>query len=384
MLDLNDYFDPVSIDKPLWAHLAEPSRFSHNLVINTESRQVKDPGSFRLAIVGVPDDRRSPNKGCASAPDEIRADLYQLSRLPGKIKIADLGNLKKGISFDDTLAALSDMVEYLLASNTFPLVLGGSSTLIPAIAKNIKGSFNYASVDSRIDWINERKEKDSFNYLSDIINVNSKLNNLMVVGYQSYLNDPQVLNRFRKLNYDLVRIGEVRDDIHEIEPSFRDSGLITFDISAVRQADAPGTFAPSPNGFYGEEICLLSRYAGLSDSLQAAGFFEVNPLLDSRRQTTAMTAQMIWFFLEGFTQKQNESSVLDKKNSGRFVNYHVSIEDSNEDLVFVKSNITNRWWIEYTSKKGEKHFIACSYNDYLLAGENEIPWRYMKALKRIN
>ncbi len=384
MLDLNDYFDPVSIDKPLWTHLAEPSSFSRNLIINTQNKQITDLETFRLAIVGVPDDRRSPNKGCAAAPDEIRSDLYQLSRLPAKIKIADLGNLKKGVSFDDSLAALSDVVEYLIASNTFPLIIGGSSTLIPAIVNKIPGSFNYASVDSRIDWVNERKEKDSFNYLSDIIPGKSNIDNFMVVGYQSYLNDPQVLNRFRKLNYDLVRIGEAREDIHEIEPSFRDSGLITFDISSVRQSDAPGTFAPSPNGFYGEEICLLSRYAGLSDSLQAAGFFEINPLLDSRRQTTSMAAQMIWFFLEGFAQKQNESSVLDKENSGRFVNYHVSIEDSNEDLVFIKSTVTNRWWIEYTSKKGEKHFIACSYNDYLQAGENEIPRRYMKAIKRIN
>jgi formiminoglutamase len=384
MLDLNDYFDPVSIEKPLWSHLTEPSSFSHNLVINTESREIADLDAIRLAIVGVPDDRRSPNKGCAAAPDEIRSEMYQLSRLPAKMKIADLGNLKKGVSFDDSLAALSDVVEYLINNNTFPLIIGGSSTLIPAIVQKIPGKFNYASVDSRVDWVNERKEKDSFNYLSDIIIGNDNLDNVMIVGYQSYLNDPQVLNRFRKLNYDLVRIGEVRENIHEIEPSFRDSGLITFDISSVRQADAPGTFAPSPNGFYGEEICLLARYAGLSDSLKAVGFFEVNPLLDSRRQTTAMAAQMIWFFLEGFSQKQNEASVLEKENSGRFVNYHVSIEDSNEDLVFIKSTVTNRWWIEYTSKKGEKHFIACSYNDYLQAGENEIPGRYMKAIKRIN
>jgi len=384
MIDLNDYFDPVSIDKPLWAHLAEPSRFSHNLVISTENKPVVNMDEFRLAIVGVPDDRRSPNKGCAGAPDEIRADLYQMSRLPGKLKIADLGNLKKGVSFDDTLVALSDVVEYLISTNTLPFIIGGSSTLIPAIADKIQGIFNYATVDSRIDWVNERKEKDSFNFLSEIVSVNSKLDNFMVLGYQSYLNDPQVINRFRKMNYDLVRLGEVRDDINEIEPSFRDSALITFDISSIRQSDAPGTFAPSPNGFYGEEICLLARYAGLSDTLQAAGLFEVNPLLDSRRLTTSMAAQIIWFFLEGFAQKQNESSVLDKENSGRFVKYHVSIDDSNEDLVFIKSTITNRWWIEYTSKKGDKHFIACSYKDYLLAGDNEIPRRYMKAVKRIN
>ena len=127
MLDLNDYFDPVSIEKPLWSHLTEPSSFSHNLLINTENREIADLDKIPLAIVGVPDDRRSPNKGCAGAPDEIRSELYQLSRLPAKMKIADLGNLKKGVSFDDSLAALSDVVEYLINNNTFPLIIGGSS-----------------------------------------------------------------------------------------------------------------------------------------------------------------------------------------------------------------------------------------------------------------
>ncbi len=384
MIRLSDYLNPVSIDKPLWTHLSEPSSFSHSLIISTESKPVTGPGGYRMAIVGVPDDRRSPNKGCSSAPDEVRADLYQLARLPGKVKIADLGNIKKGVSFDDSLAALSDVVEYLTGNDIIPLIIGGSSTLIPAIAGKLPSDFTYTAVDSRIDWVNERKEKDSFNYLSDIIYVNKRLVHFINLGYQTYLNDQQVLNRFRKMNYELVRIGEVRNDIQETEPFFRDSGLVTFDLSSIRQSDAPGTFAPSPNGFYGEEACLLARYAGLSDSLMAAGFFEINPLLDNRRQTTSMAAQMIWYFLEGFAQKQNESSILGKENSGRFVNYHVSIQNGNEDLVFIKSNITNRWWIEYTCKEGKKHYIACSYNDYLMASENEIPPRYMKAVNRIN
>src|SRR6056297_2238837 len=130
MLSLSDYFDPVSIDKPLWTHLAEPSSFSHNLVINTENNRISNLDKYSIAIVGVPDDRRSPNKGCAGAPDEIRAELYQLSRLPGRIKIADMGNIKKTPSFDDTLAALTDITEYMIACNTIPLVIGGSSTLI--------------------------------------------------------------------------------------------------------------------------------------------------------------------------------------------------------------------------------------------------------------
>ncbi|MEZ5012438.1 MAG: hypothetical protein R2744_13060 [Bacteroidales bacterium] len=124
----------------------------------------------------------------------------------------------------------------------------------------------------------------------------------------------------------------------ETEPLFRDSHIITLDIAAVRQSDAPGTFAPSPNGFYGEEICLLARYAGLSDSLRVFGLLRGKSLLDSRKQTSGMAAQAIWFFLEGFAQKQNESLAIGKENSGRFVSYHVKVKDLEEDLVFVKSS----------------------------------------------
>ena len=386
MINLSEYFDPVSIEKPLWGHLADHSCLSHNLRINTDSNPVEALDDHRLAIIGIPDDRRSPNKGCGQAPDAIREQLYQLSRLPGKNRIVDLGNLKKGISFDDSLAGLHDVLNFLLENNVNVLIIGGSSAHIPALDRAMsarKINYTMLSVDSRIDWVNERKEKDSFNYLSDIIKAgNSRLDNFINIGYQSYLNDPQVLNRFRKMNHDLIRIGEVRSDIQEMEPVCRDSEIITFDISSVRQSDAPGTFAPSPNGFYGEEISLLARYAGLSDSLRIFGLFEVNPLLDNRKQTTTLAAQILWFYLEGLSQKQNESVIIDKENSGRFVKYHVSVSDVDEDLIFIKSTVTNRWWIEFDGKDHSKTYIACSYKDYLNANEDEVPQRWMNAVSR--
>jgi formiminoglutamase len=54
--------------------------------------------------------------------------------------------------------------------------------------------------------------------------------------------------------------------------------MLSVDISAVRQSDAPGNEHASPNGFYGEEICRICRYAGMSDKLSTAGFYEFNPV----------------------------------------------------------------------------------------------------------
>jgi hypothetical protein len=180
-----------------------------------------------------------------------------------------------------------------------------------------------------------------------------------------------------------MRIGDARQAIYLTEPLLRDSDVVIFDISAVRQSDAPGTICPSPNGFYGEEICLLARYSGISDNLKLFGLFEINPDLDIRNQTSALAAQIIWFFMEGFAQKQYETSELEQKNSGRFTKYHVRITGLDDDIIFIKSNLTDRWWMELSDETGKTIPVACSHDDYLSANRNELPDRWVKAMERL-
>ena len=387
MLDLNDYFNPISIEKPEYEHLSGPAGFSHNITLNTENHPVNDIKKYRIAIIGVPDGRNSPNSGSGKGPDLIRESLYKLARIPGKSKILDLGNMKKGITFNDTLAGLTDVLTYLFQENVFPLIIGGSSALVPAIDRALslsKSPYTLATIDSKIDFSSEKKVPDSFNYLNSIIyNHKSSINHFINIGYQTYLNDQQTINRFLKRRSELVRIGDVRQAIYLTEPLLRDSDVAVFDISAVRQSDAPGTISPSPNGFYGEEICLLSRYAGISDKLKVFGIFEVNPELDIRFQTTGLAAQIIWFFLEGFSQKQYEVPALRDTSSGRFIRYHVRVTDLEDDLIFVKSNLTDRWWIEISTTPDEYIYIACSHEDYLKANRNEVPERWVMAIGRL-
>ena len=387
MIDLIHYFDPVSIPLPEYEHMSGIAGFSHNVNIHTENYPLKDIGKFKVAILGVPDGRNSPGAGTFKAPDAIRSQLYKLSRIPGKSKIIDLGNMKQGVTFADTIAGLSDIIVFLLENNVFPILIGGSSALIMAVDKAFsfrKTEYSLLAVDSRIDYNNEKKGFDSFNYLYSILHNNkSTFKSYINIGYQTYLNDQQVINRFLKRKSELMRIGDVRKAIHLTEPLFRDADTAIFDISSVRQSDAPGTFSPSPNGFYGEEICLLSRYAGISDNLKLFGIFDVDPDLDLRNQTSGLVAQIIWFFLEGFAQKQYEAPVLSGNNSGRFIKYHVRITDLDDDLIFIKSNLTDRWWMELHSSDEKNIFIACSHEDYQQANRNEVPERWVKGMDRI-
>ncbi len=386
MLDLNDYFNPVSIEGPDYEHLTGQAGFPHNITIHTENNSIKDLNRYRIALLGVPEGRNSPNIGTAKGPDIIRGELYKLAKIPGKVKVIDLGNMKQGISFSDTIAGLTDVLLFLMQANVFPVIIGGSSSVIPAIDKAFslqKIRYTLTAVDPRIDYTNERKEPDSFNYLNTILNNHkSTFSHYINIGYQTYLNDQQVINRFLKRRSELVRIGDVRQAIYLTEPLFRDSDAVIVDISAVRQSDAPGTMNPSPNGFYGEEICLLSRYAGISDKIKAFGLFDVNPELDIRFQTSGLGAQIIWFFLEGFSQKQYETPVLSLSNSGRFIRYHVRVTDLDDDLIFIKSNLTDRWWIEISAGEDRNIYVACSHEDYLKANRNEVPERWINSSER--
>jgi formiminoglutamase len=387
MVDLNDYFNPVSIEGPDFELLIGQAGFPHNITIHTDNTPLKDISKFKIAIFGVPEGRNSPNAGSLKGPDMIRGQLYRLAKIPGRSKIIDLGNMKQGVSFNDTIAGLTDVLSLLIQENLFPVIIGGSSALVPAIDRAIsryKTKYTLIAVDPRIDFSNERKEPDSFNYLNSILNNHkSSFAHYINIGYQTYLNDQQIINRFLKRRSELLRIGDVRQAIYLTEPLFRDSDVAIFDISAVRQSDAPGTISPSPNGFYGEEICLLSRYAGISDKLTVFGLFDINPEFDIRNQTTGLAAQILWFFLEGFSQKQYETPVLNTSDSGRFIKYHVRVTDLVDDLIFVKSNLTDRWWIELPAEKDQNHYVACSHEDYLKANRNEVPERWVQAVERL-
>ncbi len=68
--------------------------------------------------------------------------------------------MKQGVSFNDTIAGLTDILSFLIGGNIFPVIIGGSSALAVSVdralsEKRIK--YTLAAVDPRIDYMNEKK-----------------------------------------------------------------------------------------------------------------------------------------------------------------------------------------------------------------------------------
>ena len=189
-----------------------------------------------------------------------------------------------------------------------------------------------------------------------------------------------------KMYFDVFRLGEVRADMEEVEPIVRNADMISFDISAIRQSDAPGNKNVSPNGFYGEEACRITRYAGISDKTSSIGFYEVNPTVDERGQTAHLTAQMIWYFIDGFYSRKNDFPMKDKSN---YIKYLVNLRKEDKEIVFYKSKKSDRWWMEvpcptHMSQYERHHLVPCSYADYQTACNEEMPDRWWQAYQKFS
>lgn len=388
MSDIQHFFKPIEIDKDGFRE----NQLIHFTSIYSNENNFPDLEKVDIAIVGVCEDRRAYNNiGCATAPNVVRNYLYSL--YPGNYKpnIVDLGNIEAGHDVEDTYYALKSTVDYLIRNNIVPVIIGGGQDLTYAQFlgyEKLEQTINVVSVDSAFDLGNHEEETTNVGYLGKIIlHQPNFLFNYSNVGYQTYLVDGTSLAMMNKLYFDTYRLGQVRDAIEEAEPIIRHADMLSFDISAIKHSDAPAHAMAQPNGFYSEEACQMMRYAGMNDKLTSVGLYEINPEYDVQNKTSSLAAQMIWCFIDGFYNRKDDFPSRDNPN---YVRFHVVLQDEKYEINFYKSKKTDRWWMEipYPPKKGlkfERHtLIPCSYKDYEVALNNDIPDRWWQTYQKLS
>jgi arginase family enzyme len=388
-MDISEFFEPADL-----SYIPEPSgllRMGDKITAFTNPGEFPDYHDADIVLIGVKEDRNAfNNEGCALAPDYVRKHLYNL--FPGSFepKIVDLGNIKTGFQVSDTYFGLSSVIAEMLENNIFPVIIGGSQDLTYAnyqAYQNLGQIINIVSIDSMFDLGSSENEVTSRSFLSNIIlHQPNYLFNYANLGYQTYFIDQDALKLMKNLMFDIYRLGLLRENLEEAEPVVRNADLITVDVSSIRFSDAPGNANATPNGFYGEEICQIIRYAGLSDKLTSIGFYETNPQHDRNGQTAQLVAQMIWYFVEGFYNRPHDFPF---KNDEDYIRYRVTITDHKEELTFYKSKKTDRWWMEIPLQseqriKYQRHYLVpCSYQDYQTACTNDIPDRWWMVYQKL-
>jgi formiminoglutamase len=382
-----DFLTPIK--DTIIAHLVLQSAQSlgRNIGVHTTQNGFPDLENVQIAVFGVLEDRNAEdNLGCGENIQAIRKHLYQL--FPGNwhTTIADLGNIEKGNTVEDTYFAVSTLTTYLLKNNIIPVIIGGSQDITYANYRaydSLEQTVNIVSVDSKFDIGSVEDELNSRSYLSKIVmDQPNNLFNFSNIGYQTYYNSQEELDLLKSLFFDAFRLGEVKD-LTKVEPIMRDADVVSIDIGAIRQSEAPANNNCSPNGFYGEEMCAISRYAGISDKVTSFGIYEYNPRYDTNNQTAHLIAQVIWYFIEGVNFRAKDYPFSTKESYQKFI----VLVENDDSINFYKSDKSGRWWMEInilTNNKYKRHaLIPCTYQDYLEATEQKIPERWYKALRKL-
>lgn len=390
-MDLSLYFDPIEIDS-LRINRDETSadRVIDNIILYNPELPLNIEEAD-IAIIGVPESRNAHlNPSCSLAPDEIRTQFYQLYVWRKKVRIIDLGNLKVGKTVDATYMAVSEIIAFLIENKVIPIILGGGNDIAFANYRAyelLEQVANIVAIDSQFDLGDEKTPLRSDAYVNKmVLQQPNFLLNYANIGYQSYMNSPESVSMMDSLYFETYRVGLMRSNLDEVEPIVRNADMVSLDISAVRRPDAPGCPHNSSNGFYGEEICQISKFVGLSDKLSSFGIYEYDPTLDFNNQTSQLIAHIIWYFVEGFVFRQKDNKFKDKSLYRQF---NITVSGAIDELVFFNSKKTDRWWVLVPMYRKESnttqfYYLPCSQRDYELACEDKISERWWRTYHKIN
>ena len=377
-----DFLSPLDNEIVAFRNELSSQQLGSKIVLHT-SQDFPEVTKVSIGIIGVLENRGNSFGKQDIDLTAVRHELYQLYPGNWDVSIADFGNIQAGDSIQDTYFALKKVVAQLIKNKVIPIVIGGSQDLTFALYRaydDLEQMVNLVAVDSKFDFGKESDAITSSSYLTKIIiEEPNNLFNYCNIGYQTYYNSQEEIDLVEKLFFDGYRLGEVSNNIAIAEPVFRDADLVSIDMNSVKSSDSGNFKQFIPNGFNGKEICALARYAGISDKVSSFGIFNHN----DTEQESVLIAQIIWYFIEGYHYRSNEYPFGSREN---YLKYIVPIEE--EELVFYKSDKTDRWWIEIpftvngNNKLKRNTLLPCSHEEYLMACDQELPERWWKAQRK--
>lgn len=365
-MNLIDYFNVHSFEYP------KSKKHIGGYVDFLSEKTTFNPKRYTLAIFNI--NTSNDNELLIKS----KQTLYHLhAHFNKSIRIIDLGELKKGTTFSDTLFATRDVCEYLLQLNVIPVILSDNSYIpypIYLAYELLKKPVTLCNIDYTI--FSTKKQQ---HFLPQILSRKSNtLFNYIHIGSQNFYTPKEDFNYITQHLFDYVRLGEIHANLIKTEPLLRDSDSCIINSTCLTNEFLPELKTVTPSGITHNEICQISRYAGLSEKMSSFCL-----CLHSQTYISAMSyAQILWHFVDGVASRVNDYPILSAK---KLIQYHVEVS-KNTFIVFYKSPLTDRWWLEIPLPKTnykKKWLIACDEQDYIDATQGNIPEKWHKSLKKV-
>ena len=375
---ISDYLSTVESDFLSFIKYLPQSSIGRNIkIFQNKSVDLEEADIAFIALNEYRGSVETNNKSKKINSNRLRKEFYSLYLGDWNVNLLDCGDVINGHEITDTYHAVQYISEILISKNVIPFFFGGSQDLTFSLYKsycNKNVEINLTSVDNKFDLGKIQKSFNDTSFVSKVImEDNNELNHFVNIGYQTFLNSQEEIDLLEKLQFESYRLGIIEREMDIVEPSIRNSNIISVDFKCVKASEL--NFVHNyTNGLMSNQICQISRYAGLSSRVSSFAVFDVF----DNKISHSLLSQLMWYFVEGFSLRVSENpNNKDFKGSS----YHVSVDD--QDFKFMESELSQKWWVEIPNNNfNKKSLIPCSKKDYSDACNQKLSERILLSLKR--
>jgi formiminoglutamase len=282
------------------------------------SRLGKDDPPLAV-LLGFPSDegvrRNGGRVGAAGGPKAIRPALYRLAADPRSEQFEDLlgrtrdlGDLEISRNLEFDQQHLGEALAPYLEQGAFVIVFGGGH-------ETTYGHFQgYARAGHRVEILNwdahadVRELKDGKGHSGSpfrqaIEDPSGMCRRYTVAGLQPHSVARAHLEYVRKHGRAVWREEVTRETIDELYRGVAGPTLVSFDLDAIGDAEAPGVSAPNSAGLASELWLAAANSAGRCPAVTSADVVELNPAVDRDNQTVRLAALTLWWLLRGRAER---------------------------------------------------------------------------------
>lgn len=308
-------------------------RFGKRYNIGKIDKQLGRIFMRKLTIIGMPMDLGQMRRGVDMGPSAIRyAGIFErLSKLFSTIEdwgdiavgrpetiIDKQSNLKNLHLIAEKNQMLAEMVDKIIQSKSFPLVLGGDHSIaigtLAGLAKHYKnlgviwydahGDLNTAET-SPSGNIHGMPLAASLGYgherLTNLLGISPKIKpeHVVIIGARSLDEGERRLIKelgikvFTMHEIDRMGMTKVMEETVRYLKDKTDGVHLSLDLDGLDPNDAPGVGTPVPGGISYRESHLAMEMLAESGLITSAEFVEVNPILDERNKTAALAVALM-------------------------------------------------------------------------------------------
>ena len=312
---------PIDLQRQVggMAQVGIPTFFKQPVALTPEDLKA---GKVDVAIMGAAIDMGSGRRGTGYGPiafrtseaylpwgnfAHIESESVMVNPLT-ELKVVDYGDAAVDfLSTEKTIVAVYDLVKEIAETGTKPFIVGGDHSLMYAdvaalAAVHGKGKIGVIHFDAHID----AEPGGAGHYLTHgspvrmlIEEGHVKGKNFVQIGMRGWLIGPEMLEWMRthevryhfmteiiKKGWDDVMKQALKEALDGPEKLF-----ISFDLDSLDPAFAPGTGTPEPGGITPREVFPILRALAIQNEIVGMDVVEINPLVDTGYQTTALVGQ---------------------------------------------------------------------------------------------